>query len=243
MTDVDDRSLLTSLTFPIELHRGSILMRRSPVRLNLLCYDLPRASIAFIHWCHPGWDLTLALLPQCVILLIKWQWYDFVFNSISLFVFFLPNDLLTQANQLWLYLITAGNSSDSHMAKNFRHMCRQQSCEKLPPVPWRGLFFSHKSLLHFRKNSRWKKRTPQKATWMPRSPGPPAYSICPTSPFHTYQDVWLGYCLQLQQPSVSGSNIKRCKLKLDFNLPNWLFLHISSKYRTFKAFKNYLVTN
>lgn len=27
------------------------------------------------------------------------------------------------------------------MAKNFRHMCRQQSCEKLPPVPQRGLFF------------------------------------------------------------------------------------------------------
>lgn len=32
-------------------------------------------------------------------------------------------------------------------------------------------------------------------------------------------------------------------LKLDFYLPNWLFLHISGKYRTFKAFKNYLVTN
>lgn len=32
-------------------------------------------------------------------------------------------------------------------------------------------------------------------------------------------------------------------LKLDFNLPNWLFLHISSKYGTFKAFRNYLVTN
>lgn len=32
-------------------------------------------------------------------------------------------------------------------------------------------------------------------------------------------------------------------LKLDFNLPNWLFLHISSKYGTFKAFKNYLVAN
>lgn len=30
MTDVDDRHLLTSLTFPIELYRGSLLMRRSP---------------------------------------------------------------------------------------------------------------------------------------------------------------------------------------------------------------------
>ncbi len=49
MTDVDDRSLLTSLTSPIELYRGSLLMRRSPLRLNLLCYDLPSASIAFIH--------------------------------------------------------------------------------------------------------------------------------------------------------------------------------------------------
>lgn len=49
MTVADDRSLLTSLTLPIELHRAALLMRRIPLRLNLPCYDLPIASIAFIH--------------------------------------------------------------------------------------------------------------------------------------------------------------------------------------------------
>lgn len=79
---------------------------------------------------------------------------------------------------------------------------------------------------------------------MPCSPGPPAYSICPTSPFHTYPR-----CLIKILPPTPNSHLSLVQilgdahLKLDFHLPNWLFLHISSKYRTVEAFKNYLVTN
>lgn len=130
------------------------------------------------------------------------------------------------------------------MAKNFRHMCRQQSCEKLPRVRRRSLFFSHKSFLHFRKHSRWKtKDLPKKQHECPAPLDPPPTQFVPLPHFTPTKmsdyDAASNSNSHLSLVQILGD----ANLKLDFNLPNWLFLHISSKYRTFKAFKKDLAAS
>lgn len=109
------------------------------------CNDLCSTQIwqQLPPWFEPGSDCRLSMCRS------SWNnWTHFCF-SLSAKWHKPPAPSLNVSD-----FITNGNHSDSHMAKNFKHMCRQQSCEKRPPVFLSQILSFTK---HFLKDSRWKK--------------------------------------------------------------------------------------